>query len=331
MNRVCVTGGNGFLGSAVVARLAADPGIGSVLSLDIREPAAERRLDGVDYALADVCSPDVGRLLQAHRIDTVVHLAAIVNPGKDTSREQEFQVDVVGSRNVLAACISAGVQHVVISSSGAAYGYHPDNAPWLAEGHPLRGNDEFAYSRHKRLVEEELARVRSDHPELKQTIFRIGTILGKRVSNQITALFDAPRLLRVAGSDSPFVFIWDEDVADAMVRAVLTGRSGIYNVAGDGALTVREIASLMGKRTISVPAPLLAAGLWLGHKLKLTVHGPEQLRFLRYRPVLDNTALKNEFGFTPSRTSREAFLEFRAARDAAAAEVNADEAAAGRS
>nr|WP_269438995.1 SDR family oxidoreductase [Arthrobacter caoxuetaonis] len=316
VTRVCVTGGNGFLGSAVVARLAADPGVSHVLSLDIREPAEERRLDGVEYALADVCSPDVARLLQAHRIDTVVHLAAIVNPGKDTTREQEFQVDVVGSRTVLAACTQSGVKHVVISSSGAAYGYHADNPDWLRESDPLRGNDEFAYSRHKRLVEEELARFRDEHPELQQTIFRIGTILGERVRNQITALFDAPRLLRVAGSESPFVFIWDQDVADAMVQAVLTGRSGIFNVAGDGALTMREIADLLGKRTITVPAPLLAAGLWLGHKLKLTVHGPEQLRFLRYRPVLDNSALKDEFGFTPSRSSREAFLAFRAARQA---------------
>ena len=136
---------------------------------------------------------------------------------------------------------------MVISSSGAAYGYHADNAPWLNESHPLRGNDEFAYSRHKRLVEEELARLRTEHPELRQTIFRIGTILGERVRNQITALFDAPRLLRVAGSESPFVFIWDQDVADAMAQAVITGRSGIFNVAGDGALTVREIAGLHGE------------------------------------------------------------------------------------
>lgn len=317
MTRVCVTGGNGFLGSAVVSRLAADPGISHVLSLDIREPAPGREIDGVEYALADIGAPYLGTLLADNRIDTVVHLAAIVNPGRDTTREQEFQVDVTGSRNVLSACLQAGVKHVIISSSGAAYGYHADNAPWLNEFHPLRGNDEFAYSRHKRLVEEELARLRREHPELGQTVFRIGTILGERVRNQITALFDAPRLLRVAGSESPFVFIWDQDVADAMARAVVTGRSGIFNVAGDGALTVREIAGLMGKRTLTVPAPLLAAGLWLGRKLRLTVHGPEQLRFLRYRPVLDNTALKEEFGFTPTRTSREAFLEFRAAREAA--------------
>ncbi|MCC3271401.1 SDR family oxidoreductase [Arthrobacter zhangbolii] len=316
MTRVCVTGGNGFLGSAVVARLAEHPDITHVLSLDIREPAPERRLDGVAYALADVCSPEVARLLAEHRIDTVVHLAAIVNPGKSTTREQEYRVDVDGSRNVLAACIAAGVKHVIISSSGAAYGYHPDNSPWLTEADPIRGNDEFAYSQHKRLVEEELARVRAEHPELKQTVFRIGTILGERVRNQITALLDAPRLLRVAGSESPFVFVWDEDVAGVMVQAAVTGRSGIYNVAGDGALTVREIAALQRRGTITVPAPVLAAALWLGSRLWLTVHGPERVRFLRYRPVLDNRALKEEFGYTPGRTSREAFLAFRAAREA---------------
>ncbi|WP_323745695.1 SDR family oxidoreductase [Arthrobacter gandavensis] len=311
-----MTGGNGFLGSAVVSRLAADPRVSHVLSLDIREPVPERKVDGVEYALADINAPYLDTLLADQRIDTVVHLAAIVNPGRDTTREQEYQVDVIGSQNVLSACVRAGVKHVVISSSGAAYGYHADNAAWLTESHPLRGNDEFAYSRHKRLVEEELARLRTGQPHLRQTIFRIGTILGERVRNQITALFDAPLLLRVAGSDSPFVFVWDQDVADAMAQAVVTGRTGIFNVAGDGALTVREIAALMGKRTATVPAPLLAAGLWAGQKLRLTVHGPEQLRFLRYRPVLDNTALKEEFGFAPSRTSREAFLEFRKAREA---------------
>lgn len=41
--------------------------------------------------------------------------------------------------------------------------------------------------------------------------------------------------------------------------------------------------------------------------LRLTVHGPEQVRFLRYRPVLANTRLKEVFGYTPAKTSAEAF------------------------
>ena len=54
----------------------------------------------------------------------VVHLASIVTPGKDSTREQEYAVDVDGSRHVFDACLAHGVRRVVVSSSGAAYGYH---------------------------------------------------------------------------------------------------------------------------------------------------------------------------------------------------------------
>ena len=51
----------------------------------------------------------------------------------------------------------------------------------------MRGNEAFAYSHHKRLVEEMLADYRRDHPQLKQVVFRVGTILGETTRNQITA------------------------------------------------------------------------------------------------------------------------------------------------
>lgn len=157
-----------------------------------------------------------------------------------------------------------------------------------------------------------LAAYREDHPSLTQTVFRIGTILGPTVNNQITALWNGNRVLHIAGSDSPFVFIWVDDVAAAMVRAATGGPAGIYNVAGDGALTVPEIAARIGKPLLTVPPWALTAALWLGRSLRLTEHGPEKVRFLRYRPVLANDRLKREFGFTPTRTSREAFEEYLA-------------------
>jgi UDP-glucose 4-epimerase len=205
------------------------------------------------------------------------------------------------------------VRRVVVSSSGAAYGYHADNPPWLVESDPLRGNDDFPYSRHKRLVEEQLAVLRSEHPELEQVVFRIGTILGPTVRNQITALWEGRRILEIVGSESPFVFVWIDDVVAAMVRAATGGPAGIYNVAGDGRVTVREIAALLGKRTLRLPAWVLAAALAVGHALRLTPHGAAQVAFLRYRPVLANDALTTRFGLTPSRTSRETFLEYRRA------------------
>ena len=306
--RVLVTGGNGYLGHQVVAALAGLGGeVDAVVSLDLRAAPPERSVPGVLQASADIRDADLAALLRAHRIDTVVHLAAIVTPGRHSNRELEYQVDVAGTRKVLQACVDAGVKRLVVSSSGAAYGYHADNPAWLSEDAPLRGNEEFAYSWHKRLVEEMLADYRRTAPQLQQTIFRIGTILGETVANQITALFDKPRPLAIAGSDSPFVFIWDQDVVGAILHSLADGPPGIYNVAGDGALTIHEIAARMGKRCRVLPPALLQAALWVGKRLGLTQYGPEQLRFLRYRPVLANTRLKTVFGYVPRKTSAEVF------------------------
>lgn len=309
MTRVLLTGGSGFLGSHVAAALAVRPDVAHVVSGDVRLPPAPR--EGiVDVELDVTDAAALEPLLREHGIDTVVHLAAIVNPGRDASLE--YRVDVEGSANVLAACAASGVSRIVVSSSGAAYGYHPDNPEWITEDAPLRGNDSFPYSRHKRLVEEMLASYRVSHPSLTQVIFRIGTILGPSVQNQITALWDGRRLLHLRGSDSPFVFVWVDDVAAAFVRAATDGPAGIYNVAGDGRMTVPEIAARLGKPTVTVPASVLALALRLGRMLRLTEHGPEKVPFLRYRPVLDNTRLKRDFGFTPAHTSHEAFEQYLA-------------------
>ena len=254
---------------------------------------------------------------------TVVPLASIVTPQKGSDREFEHPDEVGGTRNVLGACAAAGVAHIVISSSGAAYGYHADNPAWITEEQPLRGNKVFAYSDHKRQVEEMLAQWRASHPALAQTVLRIGTILGERVDNQITALFEKKRLIAIRGSDSPFNFVWDEDVTGAIVHALSGAPAGCYNLVGDGALTIHEIAQRLGKKAIDWPAGVLHAALAVGSVLGVSRYGPDQLDFLRYRPVLRNTLLKTRFGFVPAKTSAQAFDAFVAARAAQGRPVTA--------
>jgi UDP-glucose 4-epimerase len=301
--KVLVTGASGFLGSSVVRGLTAAGH--DVVSTDLRPPAV----------VMDVTSAsNVSSVISSARPEVVVHLASIVTPGPGSTRELEYAVDVTGTRHVLDACVEAGVRRVVVSSSGAAYGYHPDNPAWITEDQPVRGNEEFAYSHHKRLVEEMLTQYRQRHPSLEQVVLRIGTILGRSVDNQITALFERKRLLKIRGAESPFVFIWDEDVVAIIHQAVTGSVTGVFNVAGDGALTISEIAALLEKPVLTIPEPALRGALAVASRLGLSPYGPEQTRFLQYRPVLANDRLKDVFGFTPSRTSREAFDEWRLAR-----------------
>ncbi|MFC7492967.1 MULTISPECIES: SDR family oxidoreductase [unclassified Nocardioides] len=294
-----MTGGAGFLGRSVVAGLTAAGH--EVVSADLRPPSV----------VMDVTSEsNVSDVISSVRPEVVVHLASIVTPGPGSTRELEYAVDVTGTRHVLDACVAHGVRRVVVSSSGAAYGYHPDNPAWITEDQPVRGNEEFAYSHHKRLVEEMLPA----YPTLEQVVLRIGTILGASVDNQITALFERKRLLKIRGSESPFVFIWDTDVVAVIEQSVTGSVTGVFNVAGDGALTITEIAELLGKPVLTIPEPVLRGALTVLSRLGLSPYGPEQTMFLRYRPVLANDRLKEVFGYTPSRTSREAFDEWRRAR-----------------
>lgn len=314
--RVLVTGSSGYVGrlllDALAARVVAGK-LGAVVGTDVREPPSLPT--GATFLRHDVRETGLAADLRAHRVTCVIHLASIVTPGKDSTRAFEYSVDVEGTERVLEACVAAGVRRLVVTSSGAAYGYHADNPAWLTEEHAVRGNETFAYSWHKRLVEELLARARTEYPALEQVVFRVGTILGASVNNQITALFEKPRLLAICGSASPFVFIHDADLVAALVRAIASPVTGIFNVAGDGAMTIDEIGAALGKPVVRLPAWLLKGALAVLHPLGLTRYGPAQVDFLRYRPVLDNARLKAVFGFTPRLSSREAFEAWAQRRD----------------
>ncbi len=291
---ILITGAAGYIGAQLMQRLSPHY---KVVGVDIRPAAGAPAC----IELCDIRDPALGAIIRKHRVSHIVHLASVLEASGDEQRD--FDIDVNGTRNVVEACIATGVRHLTVTSSGAAYGYHPDNPAWIDENDPLRGNDEFAYSRHKRLVEEYLAKIRQQHPQLQQLILRPGTVLGRHTRNQITHLFEQKRLLAIRGSDSPFVFIWDEDLLAIVERGIVESRTGIYNLAGDGALAIDQVAAALQKPLLRLPAGLLRAALRVGHRLGLSRYRPEQINFLRYRPVLSNRRLKEEFGYQPQLSS----------------------------
>jgi len=299
---VLITGAGGYIGRHVARRLAEHH---NVIGIDLRGDNEA----GFDLRAMDIRDPALRDLVIDNDISHVVHLAAVLEFSGDRARD--YDIDVNGTRNVLDACLAGGVKHVTVTSSGAAYGYYADNPEWISETDTLRGNVEMPYADHKRQVEELLAEYREAHPELTQLILRVGTVIGAHTRNLITNLFEKKRLLAIRGYDSPFVFIWDQDLVGIIQHGVETGNGGIYNVAGDGCLTIDELGRLIGKPVLKLPAPLIVAGLKIGRKLGLTRYAPEQIKFIQFRPVLDNRRLKEEFGYTPAKTSREAFLLFR--------------------
>ncbi len=302
--KVLITGAAGMVGRELLSVLA-EEGRYDIVATDLNAPPDLPA--GMRFRTMDITTEDPGHILEEEKPDVIIHLASIVNPPKGSGRDFAYAVDVDGTRKILEAAIANQTRRFVVTSSGAAYGYHADNPIPLKEKDSLRGNPEFAYADHKRLVEEMLSDYRKKYPALEQVIFRVGTVLGTGTENQITALFHKTRLLAVQGSESPFVFIWTRDLARILSRAIADGPAGVFNVAGDGAMGVTDLASVLKKPILRLPAWLLKAALAIAKPLGISRYGPEQVGFLQYRPVLDNQALKEEFGYVPEKSSAEVF------------------------
>jgi UDP-glucose 4-epimerase len=308
---VLVTGGSGYLGSLVVARLA-ERGV-PVVGLDLRAP--RQPVAGADHLTGDLRTTDLAALFRERGVTAVVHLAAVVEPPRGMGEDELEDIEVGGTRRVVDACVASGVEHLTVTSSGAAYGYHPRNdGHLLTEDESTPGSPEFAYSRHKAAVERVVERARRLHPRLGILLLRPGTIIGAATDNQITALFTGRVLMTLRETDGPFVFVWDEDVAAVVVEGVLRRRTGTYNVAGDGVMTMRDIATVEKARLVRLPAAAVRRGLAAARRFGIGRYGPEQVDFLLHRPVLDNARLRRDFPGLPSMTTREAYEVFRQGR-----------------
>ncbi|MFN3770465.1 MAG: NAD-dependent epimerase/dehydratase family protein [Ectopseudomonas guguanensis] len=309
--RILITGAAGFIGHQLLDELAIQHPEWTLIAADIRPLASRGLKANVEPALLDMGRPaQVRACIAGWKPDAIVHLATVIRPPRDMSEAHLHAIEVGGTQCLVDSAAVNGVRQLIVTSSGAAYGYTPDNAEWIDEQHPLRGHPHFAYARHKLEIEQLLARSRAQHPQLRQLILRPGTILGRRLNNPVSDLFKKHAVLGVRGHDSRFVFIWEQDVVGIIRQGLEQAREGIYNLAGDGALSLAEIAEILGKPYRPLPAMLLAGALRLLKPLGLSQYGPEQLDFLRYRPVLSNQRLKDEFGYQPRYSSREAFFAF---------------------
>jgi UDP-glucose 4-epimerase len=304
--KILITGAAGDIGSRLVKILE------SYLNVDLYTTALEPLDYGAKsvHASFDIRNDEFFIWVEKIKPDVIIHLASIIQLPKLMTVNQAHDIDVKATERLLETSVKVGVKKFVITSSGAAYGYWEDNSDWLTEDMPVRGNDDYFYSSHKRQVEEILVRYRKEYPQLSQVVLRPGTVLGPDFNNPITNIFSKKIICGIARSESPFVIIWIDDLVNYLIEAAVTDIQGVYNVAGDGTLTLKNIAKRLNKFYLPIPSNLLKFLLCILKPLKLSQYGPEQVKFIEFRPVLANDKIKANFKYQPSKSTEQAFEAF---------------------
>jgi uncharacterized protein YbjT (DUF2867 family) len=286
---ILVTGAGGFSGSRIVARLVQE---GERPRALLRNPAKASKLpaDGVEVVEGDTTRPDTLTPVLAG-VDTVIHAAFITADRKQGPGVNYYQTNVIGTRNLVEAAKSAGVQRIVVLSG---LGTRPANPGSYMQG--------------RYLAEESVK-----HSGLAWSILGPSVQFGKDAAffkGLSDLIKGTPFVVPMVGSGKvPFQPIWVEDVVTCLVKmarepATYDGRR--IDVGGPDIYTYAQILDLLmrklHKRRIKLPGPMPLVAIGAGVMEAVLPKPPITVAALGLFSAPNTTdldAVAKNFGFAP--------------------------------
>jgi dihydroflavonol-4-reductase len=281
--RILITGATGFVGSYLARYLVKN---GYTYIVCLKRPTSRLDMvaevkDKVIWEEGDILDvPFLENILRGHQIEQIYHCAAVVS-FDPRDREEMYNINVVGTENVVNAALEVGIEKLVYTSSIAAIG-RVEHEPWVRETNkwqrsPL--NSHYAISKFQ--AEQEVWRGIAEG--LTAAMVNPTVILGSQYWEQGTGrLFDqVGRGLRFYTEGSTG-YVDVRDVVTFMVklmdspidnqRFVLNGENMSYKTMFE------KIALILNKKPANIPVtPLLRQIAWRVEWLKSRFTGRRPL------------------------------------------------------
>lgn len=308
-----VTGGAGFIGSHLTAALLAEGMRVRVLdNLSSGNPANLAPVEArIDFRQGDIRSADdVRHAMQGVRY--VFHLAALVSVVESIQKPALAEaINVIGTANVFAAAVQAGVERTVFSSSCALYG----NTTVSPQHEALPPDPTSPYAAHK-LAGERLAHELNQAAD-RVVCLRYFNVYGPRQNPRSDYAAVIPKFLALAlQKTAPTIygdgeqtrdFVYVGDIVRANLRAATATfahpGSRLFNIGSGAATSVNELWGMINRLTGQSVAPLHqpARSGEVRHSRASTRQTNEVLDFHPLTALPDGLArTAASLGFTPS-------------------------------
>jgi len=299
--KLLVTGGSGFLGSAV-ANLACMAG----WKVRIFDRSRHGQADGVEMFLAEISDQKVLRTA-CEGVSAVVHAAGLAHVfGQAAADSARFNAaNETGTAKVVEAALECGVQHVLLVSSVSVYGsYRSDRCDETVDCHP---QGPYAVSKWRGEI---AASERMGAGKGSLTILRFATIYGEgdrgNVAKLIGAL-DQGRFIWPGSGLNQKSLIHKEDAANACLLALESRpvSNETFNVSAPPA-TLREIVRAICVALdrplprLGIPPAVLTAALAIARRIGDPGEIGERLRKLTHNDVYDGSKFERHFNFCPT-------------------------------
>src|SRR5919206_4321307 len=241
-----VTGGLGYVGRHLVARLSRDGERVVSFNRDFAE-SDDPNVTCVQGELFDV--PRLVRTFEEHGVERIVHTAAMSHPELSIDFPvTTFAANVDGTVQLLEAARLAGVRRVVNFSSHCSYG-HIDTDP-IPEDAPLRPTTPYGVTKvatelmgavYRRLYGVEVVSLRVSE------VYGPGNRMHTVLTDMLRAALGGEPYALAEGGEHRVEYIHVEDAADAGIAAAAADGLGqdVYNVTGGRQVTIAEAADVV--------------------------------------------------------------------------------------
>lgn len=312
--RIAITGLDTFAGLRTAERLLDRPTPPELIGLDLRLP---RRLDGrVRFHRVDLTEPtadsQLAEILEKEGCDAVLHAAFLRRPYADNAAAHELEV--IGSLHVMNAAASAGVRKLVVLGTAEVYGASLYNPSYLSESRALAAHSSSHSARDRAEIEQLLALFADRHPSMVVTVLRPCWVTGPTVTSRVLDHFAGDRVTTLLGYDPLLQWLHESDWLRAIECVLDSDAPGPYNLAGDGPLPLSTLLRLAGKRARPVPHSVLYR---VGYLPAVWRDGDPPAGFydyLRFVWLVDARRAREELGFVPDYTTKEAWMSWVVSR-----------------
>ena len=247
--KILITGGAGFIGSHLAARLAEE---NDVVVLDDLSSGTKDNLKGLPVMFVK------GSILNKKLVEDltkgcsyVFHLAAMASVQDSVEfPEKCFQVNIVGSNIVMDASVKHNVKKVVFCSSAAIYGDDP-RLPKTEMMIPLPISP---YAASKLAIEQQCIVNHKLH-NLEFACLRLFNVFGPKqnpkspyssvISKFMFSALNNETLLIYGDGSQTRDFIFVDDVVNAIIKATDSPKSGMFNIASSKRITVKGLANMI--------------------------------------------------------------------------------------
>lgn len=256
VNSILIIGIAGGLAKITAGLLAKKYPHVKVTGVDSRPIKLDIQIENIKTVQMKYTRGNFERIFREKKFDAVLHLGRMSHADANPmgNMERRLDLNVMGTKRIMDLSLRFNVRKNIVMSTYHVYGALADNPVFIDEESSLKAS--IKYPGLRDVVEMDLFATNwmwKNQKEIETVVLRPCSIIGPNIRNSMSLYLISPYAPIGVDFNPMFQFIHEYDMANVVIRTLEEVPTGIYNVAPNEVISIKEAKKVIGQPTIPVP------------------------------------------------------------------------------